>query len=40
MHSEKAAYMWTDSEDLADMYQIRIKVITRKGRDDKKKNIY
>ena len=38
MHSKKAAYMWTDSEDLAvisDMYQIRIKVITSKGRDDK-----
>ena len=30
--------MWTDSEHLAvisDMYQIRIKVITSKGRDDK-----
>ena len=32
--SEKAAYMWTDSEDLAvlsDMYQIKIKIITSRG---------
>ena len=36
--SEEAAYMWSDSEDLsiiADMYQIKIKVITTKGRNDK-----
>ena len=36
--SKKAAYMWSDSEDLsiiADMYQIRIKVITTKGSNDK-----
>ena len=35
--SEKAAYMWTDSEDLAvlsDMYQIKIKIITSRGEDD------
>ena len=38
MNSEEAAYMWSDSEDLAviaDMYQIKIKVITSKGADDK-----
>ena len=36
--SEEAAYMWTDSEDLAiiaDMYQMNIKVITTKGQSDK-----
>ena len=36
--SHDAAFMWTDSEDLkvlADMYQVRIKVITTKGLDDK-----
>ena len=36
-HSYEAAFMWSDSEDLsiiADMYQIRIKVITTKGLDD------
>ena len=36
--SEEAAYMWTDSEDLAivaDMYQMKIKVITTKGSTDK-----
>ena len=35
--SEEAAYMWTDCEDLAvlaDLYQIRIKIITTKGPDD------
>ena len=35
--SKKSAYMWSDSEDLAiisDMYQITIKVITTKGKDD------
>ena len=37
-HSEEAAYMWTDSEDLAiiaDMYQMKIKVVTTKGETDK-----
>ena len=37
-NSHDAAFMWTDSEDLkvlADMYQVRIKVITTKGPDDK-----
>ena len=37
MTSEKAAYMWSDSEDLAvisDMYQVTIKVITTKGEND------
>ena len=37
MNSEEAAYMWSDSEDLAiisDMYQIRIKVITCLGEND------
>ena len=37
-YSKEAAYMWTDSEDLAiicDMYQVRIKVITMKGVTDK-----
>ena len=38
MISEEASYMWSDSEDLAiiaDMYQIKIKVITSKGAGDK-----
>ena len=37
-NSEKAAFIWTDSEDLAvisDKYQIQIKVITTKGVEDK-----
>ena len=37
-NSHDTAFMWTDSEDLkvlADMYQVRIKVITTKGPDDK-----
>ena len=37
-NSEAAAYMWCDSEDLsiiADIYQINIKIITTKGRNDK-----
>ena len=37
-HSEEAAYIWSDSEDLsiiADIYQIKIKVITTKGKNDK-----
>ena len=36
-NSQDAAFMWTDSEDLkvlADMYQVRIKVITTKGPED------
>ena len=36
--SEEAAFIWTECEDLVvltDMYQIRIKVITTKGPDDK-----
>ena len=36
--SDDALYMWSDSEDLsviADMYQIRIKVVTTKGPSDK-----
>ena len=35
--SEEASYMWIDSEDLAtiaDMFQIRIKVVTTKGAKD------
>ena len=35
--SDDAMYMWSDSEDLkilADMYQIRIKIITTKGTHD------
>lgn len=35
--SEDAMYMWTDSEDLAiiaDMFQMRIKIITTKGAND------
>ena len=34
MSSEDAAFMWSDSEDLAvisDMFQLRIKIITSKG---------
>ena len=37
-NSQDAAFMWTDSEDLkvlADMYQVRIKVITTKGPEDR-----
>ena len=37
LNSEEASLMWSDSEDLsiiADMYQIRIKIITSKGNDD------
>ena len=37
-NSEEASYMWTDSEDLAvlaDMYQMKIKIITTKGDEDK-----
>ena len=36
--SENGAFMWTENEDLAilsDLYQIRIKIITTKGEDDK-----
>ena len=36
--SNEAKYMWCDSEDLAiiaDMYQIKIKIITTKGHIDK-----
>ena len=38
MSSEDAAFMWSDSEDLAvisDMFQLRIKIITSKGPLDK-----
>ena len=41
--SQDAAYMWTDSEDLiivSDMFQIRIKVISTKGENDKNPNVY
>ena len=37
-NSEEAVYMWTDSEDLAvvsDMYQVKIKIITTEGENDK-----
>ena len=37
-HSEEAAFIWSDSEDLSiisDIYQIKIKVITTKGTNDK-----
>ena len=37
-HSEEAAYMWSDSEDLSilsDLYQMKIKIITTKGINDK-----
>ena len=36
--SPEAAYLWSDAEDLAviaDMFQLRIKVITTKGPSDK-----
>ena len=36
-NSVRAAYMWTDSEDLAviaDMYQVKIKVVASRGHDD------
>ena len=36
-NSPKAAFMWSDSEDLAiiaDMFQLKIKVLTTKGLDD------
>ena len=36
--SEEAAFMWTDSEDLAiiaDMYRVKIKIVTTKGLSDK-----
>ena len=36
--SEKAAFMWTENEDLAilsDLYQLNIKIITTKGESDK-----
>ena len=42
MNSNEANYMWFDSEDLiviADMYQIRIKVITTKGISDKEPTV-
>ena len=38
-NNPKAGYMWADCEDfiiVADMYQVRIKVITTKGENDKK----
>ena len=41
--SKKDAYMWTNSEDLAiilDMYQVTIKIITTKGKDDKNPTVY
>ena len=41
--SKKALYMWSNSEDLAiisDMYQITIKIISTKGREDKNPNVY
>ena len=37
LQTDAAAFIWTDSEDLAvlsDMYQITIKIITSKGKDD------
>ena len=40
--SSDASFMWSDSEDLAiisDMYQIKIKVITTRGTDDKNPTI-
>ena len=40
--SDDAMYMWSDSEDLvviADMYQLRIKIITTKGAQDKKPTV-
>ena len=41
-NSKKAAYMWTDSEDLAiisDMFQLKIKIITTKGPSDKNPSV-
>ena len=41
--SEDAAYMWTDSEDLivvADMYQLKIQVISTTGENDKNPRVY
>ena len=41
-HSSDAAYMWSDSEDLAvisDMFQLRIKVISTKGLEDNKPTV-
>ena len=38
LQTEEAVYIWTDSEDLtvlSDIYQIKIKIITSKGKDDK-----
>ena len=38
LKTEEAAYLWTDSEDLAvisDMYQVEIKIVTSKGKHDK-----
>ena len=38
LETEEANFMWTDSEDLAvlsDMFQIKIKIITTKGKEDK-----
>ena len=37
LRTDEADFIWTDSEDLAvlsDLYQIRIKIITSKGRED------
>ena len=36
--SEEAVYLWSDSEDfaiIADMYKVRIKIITTEGVNDK-----
>ena len=41
--SNKALYMWSNSEDLAiisDMHQIKIKIITTKGREDMNPTVY
>ena len=41
--SEDAQYMWSDSEDfavLADMYHIKIKIISTKGSNDKEPTVY
>ena len=38
LQTDEAVYVWTDSEDLAvlsDIYQIKIKIITSKGKEDK-----
>ena len=40
--SEEAKYMWSDGEDfavIADMYQIRIKIITTKGLNDENPSV-